>query len=99
MFTKKRFKLYLIIILLIIPIVKADITVINENGEQSAIITIEPYQIGNNNYADILIQGINNYLGDEIFIKRISYPLQLVTGGIGLGRYYETIYEPFSTNI
>jgi len=87
--------LYLLLIIIAIPLVNADPIVINENGQQSATINIQPYQIGNNNYADILIQGINDYFGDEIFIKKLSYPLQILQGDIGLGRYSEILLEPF----
>ena len=34
-------------------------------------------------------------MGDEIFIKKLSYPLQILQGNIGLGRYSETVLEPF----
>ncbi|MBU2634461.1 MAG: hypothetical protein KJ674_04415 [Nanoarchaeota archaeon] len=81
----------------IIPFVSADITVIDENGQQSATINIQPYQIGVNNYADITIIGTGDYEGDEIFIKQMQYSpqIQIATGDIGLGRYSETIPEPY----
>ena len=88
-------QIIVILILIVMPLVSADPTVINQNGQQSATINIQPYQIGGNNYADIFIQGINNYLGNEIFIKRLSYPIQILTGSVGLGRHSETSPEPF----
>jgi len=76
-----------LLIFTIMPLVYASVTVVDENGKQSATISVE----SNGNSADVLIE---NEDSEEVFISGLTYPLQ-VTENIGLGRYSEEILEPF----